>query len=78
MSLQEVMALYKVPGLSLAIVDGYRVTQSKAYGVTDAASPTPVTTRTLFQAGSISKPVAAAARCTSWSTAPWRSTKTSI
>jgi len=61
MSLQEVMALYKVPGLSLAIVDGYRITQAKAYGVTDAASGTPVTNKTLFQAGSISKPVAAAA-----------------
>jgi len=44
MSLQEVMALYKVPGLSPAIVDGYRITQAKAYGVTDAASRTPVTT----------------------------------
>ena len=59
MSLQEVMALYKVPGLSMAIVDGYRITQAKAYGVTDAASRTPVTSKTLFQAGSISKPVAA-------------------
>jgi len=61
MSLQELMALYKVPGLSMAIVDGYRITLAKAYGVTDAASRTPVTTKTLFQAGSISKPVAAAA-----------------
>ena len=61
MSLQEAMALYKVPGLSLAIVDDYKITQARAYGVTDAASGTPVTTRTLFQAGSISKPVAAAA-----------------
>ena len=61
MSLQEVMALYKVPGLSVAIVDDYKISQAKAYGVTDAASRTPVTTGTLFQAGSISKPVAAAA-----------------
>jgi len=61
MSLQHVMALYNVPGLSIAIVDGYRITEARAYGVTDAASRTPVTTRTLFQAGSISKPVAAAA-----------------
>ena len=61
MSLQELMALYKVPGLSLAIVDGYRIVETRAYGVTDAASQAPVTTRTLFQAGSISKPVAAAA-----------------
>ena len=61
MSLQEVMALYKVPGLSMAIVDGYRITKAKAYGIADAASGTPVTDKTLFQAGSISKPVAAAA-----------------
>ncbi len=59
MSLAEVMKAYNVPGLSLAVIDNYKIVDAKAYGVTDAASKTPVTTRTLFQAGSISKPVAA-------------------
>src|SRR5205085_10557763 len=32
---------------------------TKAFGITEAGGTTPVTTRTLFQAGSVSKPVAA-------------------
>lgn len=58
-NLQELMELYKVPGLSIAVIDDYQIIWAKAYGVTDAGSHTPVTTKTLFQAGSISKPVAA-------------------
>ena len=78
MSLQEVMALYKVPGLSMAIVDGYRITQAKAYGVTDAASRTPVTSKTLFQGPARSaSPWRRPPHCPSWSAASWRSTKTS-
>jgi len=50
LNLQELMRLYKVPALSVAVVDDFRIVAVKAYG----ASPT-----TLFQAGSISKPVAA-------------------
>ena len=61
MTLQELMKLYKVPGLSIAVIDNYKIIWAKAYGVTDAGSNTPVTTTTLFQAGSISKPVAATA-----------------
>src|SRR5262249_25102841 len=34
---------------------------ARAYGTTELGGSTPVTTKTLFQAGSISKPVAAAA-----------------
>lgn len=61
MTPQELMKLYKVPGLSIAVIDNYKIIWAKAYGVTDAGSNTPVTTTTLFQAGSISKPVAATA-----------------
>src|SRR5215469_2383243 len=59
LSLQELMELYRIPAFSIAVIDDYKIAWAKAYGVTDAASKTPVTTRTLFQAGSISKPVAA-------------------
>jgi CubicO group peptidase (beta-lactamase class C family) len=59
LSLPQLMELYKIPGLSVAVIDNYQIVWAKAYGVTDAGSKTPVTTKTLFQAGSISKPVAA-------------------
>jgi CubicO group peptidase (beta-lactamase class C family) len=60
LSLQKLMELYKIPAFSIAVIDNYQIVWAKAYGVTDASSNKPVTTRTLFQAGSISKPVAAA------------------
>jgi CubicO group peptidase (beta-lactamase class C family)/predicted transcriptional regulator YdeE len=60
LSLAELMKLYNVPGLSIAIIENYKIVDTKAYGVVAPGSTTPVTTRTLFQAGSISKPVAAA------------------
>ena len=53
------MAQRHVPGLSLAIIQGGRIVEARAYGVTDPGGGTPVTTSTLFQAGSISKPVSA-------------------
>jgi len=59
MDLEKLMATFKVPGLSMAVIDNYQIVWKKAYGVTDAGSDKPVTTATLFQAGSISKPVAA-------------------
>lgn len=54
-----VMAKHKIPGLSLAIVDGGKIVQSRAYGVVIAGSHEPVRPDTLFMAGSISKPVTA-------------------
>ena len=59
LSLEELIRLYRIPGLSIAVIDNFEIAWAKAYGVTDAGSNTPVTVRTLFQAGSISKPVAA-------------------
>ncbi len=59
LSLQQLMELYKIPAFSIAVIDNYRIVWAKAYGLTDGSSNKPVTTRTLFQAGSISKPVAA-------------------
>ena len=59
LALQKLMQLYKVPGLSIAVIDDFQIVWAKAYGVIEVGSSTPVTPRTLFQAGSISKPVAA-------------------
>src|ERR1051326_5634145 len=59
LSPSELMKLYNVPGLSLAVIENYKIVDTKAYGVIAPGSTTPVTARTLFQAGSISKPVAA-------------------
>jgi len=50
-----------VPGVSIAVIKDFKVALAVAYGVTDAETRTPVTTRTMFQAGSISKTVAAMA-----------------
>ena len=59
LSLEQLMQLYKVPGLSVAVIDDFKIAWAKGYGVTEAGSHNPVTIHTLFQAGSISKPVAA-------------------
>src|SRR5438067_3509766 len=56
--LAELMKLCNEPGLSVAAIDGYKIAWAKAYGTTELGGATPVTTKTLFQAGSISKPVA--------------------
>jgi CubicO group peptidase (beta-lactamase class C family) len=53
------MAKRGILGVSLAVIDGGKIVKAKGYGVTDAKSGAPVTAETLFQAGSISKTVAA-------------------
>ena len=53
------MARREVAGLSLAIVQDGKIVVAKGYGIADRSTRAPVTVNTLFQAGSISKPVAA-------------------
>ena len=60
LSLAQLMELYKVPALSIAVIDDFKIAWAKGYGTIGTGSNAPVTTKTLFQAGSISKPVAAA------------------
>src|SRR6266404_1625728 len=60
LDLEQLMKLYQVPALSVAVIDDYKIAWAKAYGVTEPGGKTPATPKTLFQAGSISKPVAAA------------------
>jgi CubicO group peptidase (beta-lactamase class C family) len=57
MNLEERMAHYKVPGVSIAFFSGGKIRWTQVYGFADAAKMTPVTLETLFQAASISKPI---------------------
>jgi CubicO group peptidase (beta-lactamase class C family) len=58
-TIQERMKFYKVPGVSIAVINDYKVEWARGFGVKDVETNEPVTTETLFQAGSISKSVAA-------------------
>ncbi len=58
-TLQERMRVHKVNGLSIAVIKDFKVEWAQGYGMADVETKKPVTASTLFQAGSISKPVAA-------------------
>ncbi len=58
-TLKQMMDAYKIPAMSIAVIDNYQIAWAKGFGVTESGGSTPVSTKTLFQAGSISKPVAA-------------------
>jgi CubicO group peptidase (beta-lactamase class C family) len=61
MKLVDRMRSADTPGLSIAVINNGRIEWAKGYGVLDGAGNNPVTTETLFQAGSISKAVTAVA-----------------
>ncbi len=61
MKLADRMQFYKTPGVSIAFINNGRIEWARGYGVREAGKFEPVTTETLFQAGSISKPVTAIA-----------------
>ena len=58
--IQERMAYYKVPGVTVAVLDKGQIDWASGYGVCETGGAS-VTEHTLFQAASISKPVAALA-----------------
>ncbi len=58
-TLEERMRLYKVHGVSVAVIKDFKIEWAGGYGLADVEAGKPVTASTLFQAGSISKPVAA-------------------
>jgi CubicO group peptidase (beta-lactamase class C family) len=60
-TLEDRMAQLRVPGVSIAVINNGEIEWARGYGMADVASGTPVTENTLFQAASISKPVAATA-----------------
>jgi CubicO group peptidase (beta-lactamase class C family) len=55
------MALHHVPGASIAIIENGRIVWAGGFGVKETGTTDSVTTSTLFQAQSISKPIAATA-----------------
>jgi CubicO group peptidase (beta-lactamase class C family) len=61
LTLQQVMERFHVPGVSVAVIKDFEIHWAKGYGVADVEAQTRVDTNTLFQAASISKPVAAMA-----------------
>ena len=61
LTIAQVMDKLHVPGVSVAVIRDFQIHWAKAYGVADVVSGAKVDTDTLFQAASISKPVAAMA-----------------
>jgi CubicO group peptidase (beta-lactamase class C family) len=59
LTIQEVMAYYRVPGVSVAVIHDFAVAWAKSWGMADIATGAPLTGETLWQAASISKTVAA-------------------
>ena len=60
-TIEERMKHYGVHGVSITVIDSFKIAWAKSYGVMDTATKQPVTDSTLFQAASISKPVFAMA-----------------
>ncbi len=56
---EALMKQFNVPGVSIAIIKDFKIAATYVYGVADVETGTPVTPETMFQAASISKPVAA-------------------
>ena len=58
-NVQERMAYYNVPGVSITVIKDYKIEWTKHYGVMDVELQNPVTDETMFSVGSLSKGVAA-------------------
>ncbi len=54
-TIQERMAYYNLKGVSVAVIQNYKLAWAKGYGWADDSLKVPVTPQTLFQAASISK-----------------------
>jgi CubicO group peptidase (beta-lactamase class C family) len=57
-TIEQRLSHHDVPGVSVAVIVGGEVAWAKGYGLADEEADVPVTPETLFQAASISKPVA--------------------
>ena len=60
-TIQELMQRFRIPGVSIAVIQDFKIHWAKGYGLADAQTAQPVDTGTAFQAASISKPVFAMA-----------------
>jgi CubicO group peptidase (beta-lactamase class C family) len=56
-TLRDRMRHYNTPGLSIAVINDFEIEWAQGFGRRDTRSTDRVTTETLFQAGSISKPI---------------------
>lgn len=59
-TLAERMAHYKIPGVSMALINGDEMEWARSYGTLKAESGVPVKTDSLFQAASTTKMLVAA------------------
>ena len=55
----ERMEAHNVPGVSIAVIHDFEIEWARGYGVLELGGNEPVTPETLFQAGSVAKPVTA-------------------
>jgi len=60
-TLEELMKLFHTPGISIAVIQDFKVQWAKGYGLADVKAGRAVDEHTMFQAASISKPVTAMA-----------------
>ncbi len=60
-TLRDRLEYYHTPGVSIAVVNDFEIEWAQGFGVCDVRFSQPVTAETLFQAGSISKPIFALA-----------------
>ena len=56
-SLEDQMAYYHTPGVSIAVINDGEIEWARGFGTRDLTNNEPVDTKTLFEAGSVSKPV---------------------
>jgi len=59
LALADRMVFYKIPGVSIAVIDDNKIDWVKGYGVLKAGSPESVTPQSIFEAASTSKAVTA-------------------
>ena len=59
--LPNLMTAYNVPGLSVAVINDFKIEWEKCYGIVDSREDRPITFSTLFEAGSTSKTFTAVA-----------------
>ena len=60
-TIEDRMAHHQVPGVSIAVIEDFELEWAKGYGFLELGGNQPVTADTLFQAGSVAKPVTAVA-----------------